>query len=290
MKILVTGGAGFIGSHVVDALIERGHEVVVLDNLLTGKKENINQKAKFIKGDVASFQFSKDEKFNAIFHLAAQARIQPGIKNPLSYHKSNLTGTLQMLILARDQKAQFIFTSSSSIFGADAPLPFDEDTPKNPDSPYALQKLMAEMYCKLFYKLYSTQSVILRYFNVYGERQLEEGPYAAVVGIFLKQLKEGKPFTIVGNGEQRRDFTYVKDAVKATILTLGLEGFHVLNIGSNKNYSINQLANLISQKHPKMYLPPCLGEYPATLADNSRAKKLLGWQPQTSLKQWLKSL
>lgn len=290
MKILVTGGAGFIGSHLADALITKGHEVTILDNLLTGKEENINPKARFITGDVQSFQFGEDERFNAIFHMAAQARIQPSIKEPFSCYESNLTGTLRMLILARDQKAQFIFASSSSIFSTDAPLPFNEDTPKNPGSPYALQKLMAEMYCELFYKLYGTQSVILRYFNVYRERQLEKGPYAAVIGIFLRQLKEGKPFTIFGDGEQRRDFTYIKDTVEATVMTLGLKGFHVFNIGSGKNYSVNQLADLISKKHPRIYLSPRRGEYPVTLADNSRTKKILGWQPQVYLEQWLRPL
>ncbi len=290
MKILVTGGAGFIGSHLTDELITKGHQVTILDNLLTGKKKNINPKARFIKGNVQSFKFGKDEKFNAIFHMAAQARIQPGIKNPFSYHESNLTGTLRMLILARDQQAQFIFASSSSIFGQTDALPLDEEAPKNPNSPYSLQKLMAEMYCELFYKLYGTQSVILRYFNVYGERQLEEGPYAAVIGVFLKQLKEGKPFTIFGDGEQKRDFTYVKDTVGTTVSTLGLKGFHIFNIGSGKNYSVNEVADLISKEHPRTYLPPRAGEYQATLADCSRAKKILGWQAKVSLEKWLTSL
>ena len=287
MNILVTGGAGFIGSNLVDSLIELGHDVTILDNLSTGNKENINPRAKFILADIQIFK--TDEKFDVIYHIASLARIQPSIENPVEFHDTNLTGTLEMLMLAKNCGAKFIFSSSSSIYGDQINFPTSEETPKHPGSPYSAQKQMSEIYCQLFYELYGLEVTVLRYFNVYGERQILEGAYAAIVGIFLNQLENNKPFTIVGDGTQKRDFTYVKDVVSANVMAMEWDEFNTFNVGTGKNYSINELADLVSKTHPRIYLPKRSGEYQETRADNKNIKKL-GWQPTITLEQWIKNI
>ncbi len=294
-KVLVTGGAGFIGSHLVDRLITDGHEVVVLDNLSTGKRDNLNSKAKLIECDIADFTVIEKHfaEVEVVFHLAALARIQPSIKDPLPANHTNVTGTLNVLWAAKKHGVtKVIYSGSSSAYGLQPTenFPLKETLPTHPSSPYALQKLVGEQYCQLFSSLYGLPTVIFRYFNVYGPRQLTEGSYATVIGIFLKQTREGRPMTIVGDGKQRRDFTHVSDIVEANILAWQkvIPPGEVINLGTGKNYSINEIAQLIGG--PDIHITERLGEYPITQADNSKARKLLGWQPKISLEQGILDL
>lgn len=274
MKCLVLGGAGFIGSHVVDALIEAGHKVVVVDHLSTGKQANLNPKAKFFHDDIEDKDlWGKLGKHNYVYHLAAHARIQPSIKHTVKAHNTNVNGTLNVLEYCRRHGSKLIFSSSSSIYSGEK-LPTRESSPKNPKNPYSLQKYICEQYIELYHKLYGLDYAILRYFNVYGDRQLLGGAYATILGIFLKQKAEGKPLTITGDGEQRRDFTHIADVARANLLAMKWQG--AFNIGGGKNYSINELAELVGG--PKKYIPGRIGEVRETLADNSKAKKF-GWVP-----------
>lgn len=288
MNALITGGAGFIGSNLVDKLIELEHNVTILDNLSTGKKENLNPEAKFILGNVQDFK--TNEKFDIIYHVAALARIQPSIENPVEFHDTNLNGTLNMLMLAKDCGAKFVFSSSSSVYGETDIFPTPENAPIHPGSPYAAQKYMSEVYCRLFSELYGLDATVFRYFNVYGFRQILTGAYAAVVGIFLDQFKNNKPFTIVGDGTQSRDFVAVQDVVNANVMAMDLNGFNVFNVGMGCNCSINDLADMISTTHPRIYLPRRSGEYQKTLADNFKLIGLVGWQPTITLNQWIESI
>ena len=297
MRCIVTGGAGFIGSNLVDKLIDEGHEVIIFDNYSTGKKENINPKAKFFLVDVShepSFK-SKTMKdimtgVDVVFHLAALARVQPSIENPIEYHNTNINGTLNMLDVCRKYGVKrFVFSSSSSVYGdvREEDLPTSENSELNPMSPYALHKLIGEQYCKLFSQLYDLETVSLRYFNVYGERQPIEGAYTLVMGAFAKQMLEDKPMTIRGDGEQRRDFTYVGDVVDANIkcmeYPLELNG-DILNVGNGDNKSVNDIADLIGGE--RVNLEPVI-EPRVTLADNTKIKKLLDWKPTQDLNQWV---
>ena len=290
MKYLVTGGAGFIGSNLVDKLIDGGHEVLIIDDRSTGKLENINKKASWYNNDISRMtDFSMFEGVDVVFHLAAKARVQPSIENPVEFNRVNVTGLLNMLNACVKYKVKrFIYSSSSSVYGNVEQFPTGENTDLNPLSPYALQKLMGEQYCKLFSELYHLETVCLRYFNVYGERQLTEGAYCCVMGIFANQRLEGKPMTIRGDGEQRRDFTYVGDVVDANIkcaeypLELNGEAF---NIGNGDNRSVNQLADMIGGD--RVNVDPVI-EPKQTLADNSKARKRLNWKPTTKIEDWIK--
>jgi nucleoside-diphosphate-sugar epimerase len=289
-KCLVTGGAGFIGSNLVDALIERGDEVIVLDNLTTGKRENINPQAKFYEGDMRSLEEIKPlfEGIDYVFHFAAFPRVQPSIEDPLNSNDINLNGTLNVLVAARDAKVKkVVYSASSSAYGDQSQMPLVETMPAHPLSPYGLQKYMGELYCRLFSEIYGLPTVCLRYFNVYGKRQALEGAYCLVMGIFVKQRLEGKPMTIVGDGEQRRDFTYVGDVVSANILAAGSEKAvkgEAINVGRGKNYSVNELAEMIGGPTEAM---PARIEPRETLADTSLARELLGWEPKMGLPAWL---
>ncbi len=290
-NILITGGAGFIGSHLVDALIKEGNKVVIIDNLSTGRKENLNPKAKFYKCDIRDLKKIKPlfKEIDYVFHVAAQPRIQPSIKDPISSNENNLVGTLNVLLAARDAGVKkVIYSASSSVYGNQKELPLKETMKVHPKNPYALQKYVSELYCRLFYELYGLPSVCLRYFNVYGPRQVTAGAYATVVGIFLKQKASGKPLTIVGDGKQRRDFTFVSDIVRANILAMKKSPGkgEIINIGSGKNYSVNEVARLIEGKTLK--IPPRPGESRITLADISLANKLMGWKPRVNLADWIK--
>ncbi len=298
MRCLVTGGAGFIGSNIVNRLVDDGHEVIVFDNLSTGKKENVNPKAKFFLVDI-SHQPSFEHKtmkdimsgVDVVFHLAAKARVQPSIENPIEYHNTNVNGTLNMLDACRRYGVKrFIFSSSSSVYGDVEQLPTPEEQELNPMSPYALHKLQGEQYCKLFSELYDLETVCLRYFNVYGERQNTEGAYCLVMGIFAGQLLNGEPMTINGDGENRRDFTYVGDVVDANIrcaTNLGVEfNGEAFNIGNGDNRSVNQIANLLSEDGDRVNRAPVI-EPKETLADNSKAKRVLGWKPTNKIEDWI---
>jgi len=283
MRVLVTGGAGFIGSNLVDELVKT-HHVTVVDNLSTGKRENINPKAEFLYGDISDRRFVAPLPVrDVVFHTAALARIQPSIKDPIPPHDANVNGTLNMLEYCR-RGSKMIFSGSSSVFKGDK-LPTDEHSTISPKNPYALQKWICEQYIHLYHRLYGLDCAILRYFNVYGERQLTEGSYATVLGIFLKAKSEGEPMQITGDGEQRRDFTYVGDVVAANIAAITWRG--TFNIGRGKNYSVNEIADIIGGE--KRYIPARPGEVRQTLCDNSKAKKY-GWKPTTEVDQWLASL
>lgn len=299
-KILVTGGAGFIGSNLVDQLIKLKHKVIVIDNLSLGKKDYLNPRAKFYKLDVRNLNKIKPI-FNGIdfvFHLAAQPRIQPSIIDPIYSIENNIIGTLNVLLASKKAKVKrVIYSASSSVYGNQDSLPLNEEMKPNPKNPYALGKLFGEYLCKIFSDLYDLDTVCLRYFNVYGPRQSSEGAYATVIGIFLRQLKNKEPLTIVGDGNQRRDFTYIDDVVRANILAMeSKKKFYgeVINIGCGKNYSINELAKkIIGKKELKkyvVYLPPRPGEARVTLADNKKAFKLLGWKPKISLSKGIEKL
>ena len=294
MKLLVTGGAGFIGSNLVDKLIGEGHQVAIIDNLSTGKKENLNPKAKFHKLDIRDLKKIKPvfKGVDYVFHLAAQPRIQPSIINPVESHSHNVVGALNVLVAARDAKVKkVIYSASSSAYGDQKKLPLKEDMITGPKSPYSLFKLIGEYYCELFTELYNLPTVSLRYFNVYGPRQSCEGAYATVIGIFLKQAESNQALTIVGDGTQTRDFTHVRDVVKANILAMQSNKVgkgEVINIGTGKNHSINKIASLISDK--VVYISSRLAEVHDTLADNALAKELLTWQPEVGLEEGIKEL
>ena len=292
MRILVTGGAGFIGSHLVDRLIKENHKVVVIDNLTTGKKENVNPQADFYNLDICDFEKIKPlfENIDFVFHLAAIPRVPVSVEDPVGTSKVNILGTINVFKAAIEAKVKrIIFASSSSVYGNQEKLPFKEDMKPNPVSPYALQKLVGEQFAKLFTKLYGIPIISLRYFNVYGPRIDFNSDYSLVIGKFLKQKAEGKPLTIFGDGEQTRDFCYIDDVVDATIKAMEsekLKGGEVINIGSGKSYSINYLADLIGGK--KEYLAPRKGDVKHTQADITLAKKLLAWQPKISFEEGLK--
>tara|TARA_B100001123_G_scaffold449333_1_gene614249 strand:- start:2740 stop:3651 length:912 start_codon:yes stop_codon:yes gene_type:complete len=293
MKCLVTGGAGFIGSNLVDRLIDDGHEVVIIDNLSTGKKENINPKAKFYNRDISKGNFNSHpngifEGVDVVFHTAALARVQPSIDDPVEFDKVNVGGTLAVLKASVDAGVKrFVYSASSSAYGSTDKLPQKETDPTDPLSPYGVQKMVGEIYCTMFPKVYDIETVSLRYFNVYGERQSLEGAYCLVMGIFAQQRLRGEPMTINGDGNQRRDFTYVGDVVDANIRAATSDKVgngEVINIGNGENRSVNQLANLIggNRKHREPVIEPF-----ATLANNKKARELLGWKPTMVLEDWV---
>jgi len=299
MRCLVTGGAGFIGSNLVDRLIDDGHEVIVFDNLSTGQQKNINPKAKFFLVDIAHQPYFETNTMkdimsgvDVVFHMACLARVQPSIENPIEYHSANVNGTLNMLEVCRKYGVKrFVFSSSSSVYGdvEEKDLPTSENSKLNPMSPYALHKLVGEQYCKLYSELYQLETVSLRYFNVYGDRQPTSGAYCLVMGVFAQQRLNGEPMTIRGDGEQRRDFTYVGDVVDANVrcmdYPLEMNG-DVFNIGNGDNKSVNDIADLIGGD--RVNVEPVI-EPRETLADNSKVKKVLQWKPSGDLEKWITS-
>lgn len=292
-KVIVTGGAGFIGSHLVDALVKKGAEVHIIDNLTTGKKENINPKAIFHKADIRQLEKIKPIFKNArfVFHLAALPRVQPSIQDPKTSNDVNTAGMLNVLISAKNAGVRrLIYSASSSAYGDQKKFPLKETFPANPLSPYGLQKYIGELYCRLFHTIYGLETVSLRYFNVYGPRSATEGAYTLVIGRFLKQRQLNKPITIVPDGEQSRDFTHVYDVVKANMLAAesGKVGRgEVINIGGGHDYSVNEVARLIGG--PTVFMEPRI-EPRRTLADITLAKKLLGWEPQVKFEKGIEEL
>ena len=291
-KVIVTGGAGFIGSNLVDKLIEQGVEVTILDNLSTGKEENINPKAKFINCDISTAS-EIDMLFyingaDVVFHLAALARVQPSIEDPISFNEVNVKGTLNVLLAAHKAKVKrVVYSASSSCYGDATKFPTPEEHSTNPLSPYGLQKYVGEQYCKMFSEVYNLDTVSLRYFNVYGERMNLEGAYCLVLGIFAQKMLEGKPLTINNDGEQRRDFTYVGDVVEANILAAThkepLNG-EVFNIGNGKEFTVNEIADMLGGE--KQYGNKVIEPF-RTLADNSKALLMLNWDPKGDLPTWV---
>ena len=293
MKYVVVGGAGFIGSNIVDKLVEQNHEVVIIDNLSTGKMENVNPKASVEYIDICnvnecSAMVEIMSGADALFLLAAKARVQPSIENPVEYETNNTIGTLNVLKCASDAGVRrVVYSASSSAYGNTEKLPSKESDPVNPLSPYGAQKYYGEVMCKMFSEVYGLETVSLRYFNIYGERQNVGGAYAMVIGIFADQKLRGEVMTINGDGEQRRDFTYVGDVVNANILASQSEKVgkgEVINIGNGDNRSINDIADMIGGD--RVNVDPVI-EPKATLADNSKAEKLLGWKPTQNIEDWV---
>jgi UDP-glucose 4-epimerase len=284
-KVLVTGGSGFIGSHLVDRLIELGHDVVSLDI-----KPKLNPKAagRLVNINDRSHTVDTYKDVEYVFHVAGQARVQPSIHNPQDSIVNNVNATAKVLQLSREAGVKrVIYSMTSSVYGAHQP-PHTEDMCPQPLSPYAVSKLAGEQLCKVYSQLYGLETASLRYFNVYGPRESDFGQYTTVVKKFLEQRESGQPLTIVGDGEQRRDFTHVFDIVEANIAAMNcqseLKG-EIFNIGAGHNYSVNEVATLISDSHE--YLPARLGEARETLADNSKARNLLGWAPKLKLEDYI---
>ena len=300
LRVLVTGGAGFIGSHVCDLLIEKGFSVVVFDDLSTGRKENINRKATFIKVDITdarrTFDLVSKIKPACIFHLAAWPRISRSIDDPIGTHKVNVIGTLSMLEAAkRGHVPRFIYSSSSSVYGKQRVFKMKEDMEPNPISNYALQKLLGEEYCTFYAQNFGMEIVSLRYFNVYGRRQPDKGVYALVLGKFIKQMKEGKKLTVYGDGKQTRDFTFVGDVARANLLSMTAKiprGENtIINIGSSQETSVNRIVKLLKGV-PEHIVPNPRGEYEERrkVSDIKLAKKILGWRPAVMIEEGLNML
>lgn len=293
MQYLVTGGAGFIGSHLVDTLIKDGHQVRVIDNFLTGKRENLNPQAELIEADIRDLEKIKPafQGMDGVFHVAAWPRVQISIENPLETNDININGTLNVILAARDAKVKrLVYSASSSAYGDPISLPLKEDMKPNPKSPYGLQKYVGEEYCKLAALFYGLETVSLRYFNVYGPRMAEEGAYCTVIAVFLKQKREGQPLTITGDGTQTRDFTHVRDVARANILAMTsvkVGQGEVINIGAGNNHSVNEVAEMIGG--PTVNLPARIEPHD-TLADNFLAKELLGWSPEVEFEEGVREL
>lgn len=293
MKVVVTGGDGFIGSHLVDALITMGHAVTVVDTLEVNGGRYINSSAALEKISVKSPDLPRVfSGAQCVFHLAALPRIQPSIVDPARFHDVNVNGTFNVLMAAKEAGVKrVIYSASSSVYGDQETLPLHEGMKPCPKNPYALQKLVGEMYCALFSELYGLHTVSLRYFNVYGPRQPESGAYATVIGIFLRQWLEKEPLTIVPDGRQTRDFTHVKDIVRANILAMETDRVgrgEVINIGTGMEYSILEVADFFGGE--KKWAPERRGEARRTCADVRKAKELLGWEPTTTLPKGIRDL
>ena len=293
MKYIVTGGAGFIGSNLVDLLIDEGHEVHIIDNFSSGKKENCNEKAKYFELDISDSNNYEDLKkillgFDGVFHLAALPRVQESIDNPLHFEKNNTLGTINILKACADSNVKrLVYSASSSAYGNTNQLPSKEKDPIDPISPYAMQKYYGEVACRMFANVYGVETVSLRYFNVYGERQSLDGAYALVMCVFARQRLNNEPLTIRGDGEQKRDFTHVYDIAKANYLAMNSNKVgkgEVINIGNSDNRSVNEIARLIGG--PTMHVEP-VTEPRETLADNTKAKNLLGWSPTINIEDWV---
>lgn len=294
-KYLVIGGAGFIGSHLTNKLINLKHKVTVLDNLSTGKRENVNSKAKFVKADIRNLKQITPyfKNIDGVFLLAALPRVQYSIKYPTKTNRNNVNGTLNVLVASQQAKVKrLIYSASSSVYGDSKKLPLKETFVANPQSPYGLHKFIGEEYCRIFSEIYGLETISLRYFNVYGPGADDKGAYALVFSIFLKQKAKNQSLTITGDGTQTRDFTHVSDVVKANILAMdskkvGLGQGEKINIGAGKNYSINYIAKMFSNK--VKYIDARIEPH-STLADNTLAKKLLNWQPRVKLEDGIKEL
>ncbi len=292
-KMVVVGGAGFIGSNLAEALVARGDEVHVIDNLAGGKREHVDPGATFHELDMLDHDAIAPIVAGAdtVFHLAALPRVQYSIEYPRETNEVNVGGVVSVLTAAKAGGVRrVVYSASSSAYGDQMEMPLVETMPANPLSPYGLQKYIGELYARMYSEIYGLETVSLRYFNVYGKNQDPEGAYALVIGKFLKQRAAGEPLTITGDGEQTRDFTHVSDVVRANILASESERVgkgEVLNIGAGRECSIKHLAELIGG--PSTHVAARL-EPKRTLADNRRARELLGWSPEVSLEDGLRLL
>ena len=298
MRCVVTGGCGFIGSHIVDALIRDGCDVAVIDDLSTGNREYLNPAAELVEGSVADGDLvrSATEGATWVFHLAALPRVQQSVDDPIGTHAINVNGTLNVLQAARENGLErVVVSSSSSVYGDQDTHLMTEDLPANPMSPYGLHKLIGEQYADLFATLFGLQVVSLRYFNVYGPRQSAEGAYALVIPHFLRLRDEGKPLTIYGDGQQTRDYVHIDDVVRANINAANSElpvGRAVaLNVGSGEETSVNDIAEMVGGEVEHIFPNPRGAfEELRKCADTSRAKSVISWEPSIRLAEGIKSV
>jgi nucleoside-diphosphate-sugar epimerase len=299
-KILVTGGAGFIGSNLVEALANK-NKVVVLDNFITGRKENLNgiDNIEVVRGSITNLSLLQRlfTHIDCVFHQAALPSVPRSVKKPLKTHQMNANGTLNVLIAAKKCGVKkVIYASSSSVYGDTPTLPKSENMIPNPQSPYAVSKLVGEYYCKVFYEVYGLPTASLRYFNVYGPKQNPKSRYAAAIPKFIERVKNNQPPIVYGDGEQTRDFTYVRDVVNANILAMESEEANgqVINIARGERITINKLSKLIIKLFGKnlkpIYRKSREGDIQHSLADVSKAKHLIGWKTKYSLKEGLKEM
>lgn len=300
-KVIVTGGAGFIGSHLAEELVKQGYQVIILDDLSTGKLENIAEllnkdNVEFVQGSITELPLLQKlfQGVEYVFHQAALARVPRSIDDPLTTNEVNITGTLNILLAARENKVKkVIYASSSSVYGDTDTLPQRENMPPNPMSPYALTKLAGEYYCNIFRQIYGLPTVSLRYFNVYGSRQDLKSQYATVIPAFIERISQGLPPIIHGDGEQSRDFTFIADVVRANILAAESDAEGAYNIGCGKGTTINQVAesilNLMEKNLPPVHEKPRPGDPRHTLADVSNAKGF-GYEPEWNLEEGLKKI
>jgi UDP-glucose 4-epimerase len=294
-KILVTGGCGFIGSHLVERLLEKGYQVVIVDDFSTG--HNRNKKAKTYKTSITNFpklnNIFKKESPSKVIHLAAKARIQPSITNPLGYNETNVNGTLNVLEAARAQGIKkVLFASSSSVMFGTSDLPYKESNHPIPTTPYSLTKYIDELYAALYSNLYGLETIGFRFFNVYG-RRMTKGSYKTVITIFAEQVKNKLPLTIVGDGKQKRDFTHVSDIVAGIIMALEKDGLsgEIINLGRSHSVTIEKVANLVAgEEYPKDYGHKRIGETSETLSDTSKAHDLLGWSSKIDIEDGIKEV
>jgi len=301
--VVVTGGAGFIGSHLAEELLKRRCQVIILDDLSTGKLENISHlvntkgsrnSAEFVRGSITDFALVKNvfRGMDYVFHQAAMPSVPRSIENPRATHEANITGTLNVLLAARDNGVKkVIYASSCAVYGDTPTLPVREDVFPNPQSPYAVTKLAGEYYCRVFHQVYGLPTVCLRYFNIYGPRQDPTSQYAAVIPLFIQKVLDGRPPIIFGDGKQTRDFAFVKDVVEANILAAESDAAGVYNIGKGERVSINRLAKLViklvGNSVEPLHEESRAGDIRHSLADISKARQF-GYNPKYNLEEGLR--
>lgn len=303
MKSIVTGGCGFIGSHIVDRLIAEGHEVIVIDNCSTGRLENLTQhkhepRLTIVQADICDYEkiVPLFEGVDWVFHMAALADIVPSIQRPQDYFHSNVDGTFSVLQAAKEAGVKkFLYTASSSCYGIPDKFPTDEKADIRPEYPYALTKRLGEELALHWAHVYKLPVVSLCLFNVYGPRSRTNGTYGAVFGVFLGQKLAGKPYTVVGTGEQTRDFTYVTDIVDAFVTAAKSDNHEIIgqrfNVGSEHTYSVNRLVELLGGKDAEIvHIPKRPGEPDCTWADTKKINNMLNWHPQVTLEEGVKHI
>ena len=298
-QFLVTGGAGFIGSHLAEELVRRGHQVRVADALTTGKRSNLDHvpDVEFLEGDLADLTFAQRvvQGMEFVLHQAAIPSVPKSVADPLTSHRSNVDGTLNLLLAARDAGVRrLVFAASSSAYGETSELPKHENMPSDPLSPYALQKVVGEMYLRMFTRLYGLETVSIRYFNVFGPRQDPSSPYSGVISVFAAALLDGRPPTIYGDGEQTRDFTYVADVVSGVLKACDAPDAsgEVINVAAGGRISLNRLYDtmraIVGSQVKPVYAAPRAGDVRDSQADISKARRLLGFEPAVSLEDGLR--
>ena len=297
MKTLVTGGCGFIGSHLAEQLLLQGHEVTILDNLSCGRLANVasfdnHPMLRVVTADIVNREQIIDAftDIDWVFHLAGIADIVPSIERPDAYFQNNVVGTINVLQCARDAGVKrLVYAASSSSYGIPSQYPTPETAPIQPQYPYALTKYMGEELVLHWAQVYKLAAVTLRLFNVYGPRSRTSGAYGAVFGVFLAQKLKGKPFTVVGDGQQTRDFTYVTDVANAFVQAAQSEiSGEAINVGSGNHYSVNALVSLLGGE--RVYIPKRPGEPDCTFADTTKIKQMLHWGPQVSFEQGVQNM